>query len=165
MVHAVLQKRVKEAAHHCSNCLSSPLCSALWMLRPLNIGFLDMSCLWRAQRGPERCNNEPTHPIGSKVLRCNSPNSLVIRYSWSMSDSPGKSGSPHLISEKRQPTAQMSTSLGAGKGIRISTELCFFYARGSHTSVLLSVLRIPHQEFGCSVPAGGHVVGVGLTWM
>ena len=31
--------------------------------------------------------------------------------SWSMSDSPGKSGSPVSISASRQPTAQISTSL------------------------------------------------------
>lgn len=39
------------------------------------------------------------------------PKHLVIRYNWSMSDSPGKSGSPVSISENKQPTAHTSTAL------------------------------------------------------
>ncbi len=52
------------------------------------------------------------------------PSSWVIRYSWSMSDSPGKRGSPDFISANRQPTAQMSTSLK--EDVLKSVELFFF---------------------------------------
>ena len=40
-----------------------------------------------------------------------SPKDLVMRWSWSMSDSPGKSGSPVSISANREPIAHTSTAL------------------------------------------------------
>ena len=65
--------------------------------------------------------------------------------SWSMSDSPGKSGSPVSISASRQPTAQISTSLRQiiGKNhacqitrtqVQISTCLCQIIAQKSCVS-------------------------------
>lgn len=38
------------------------------------------------------------------------PTVLIIRASWSISESPGNNGSPVNISEKRHPRAQISTS-------------------------------------------------------
>ena len=52
-----------------------------------------------------------THAHTHARAHTHTPKHLVIRYSWSMSDSPGKRGSPVNISENNEPMAQMSIAL------------------------------------------------------
>ena len=52
-----------------------------------------------------------THTHAHTHTHIHTPKHLVIRYSWSMSDSPGKRGSPVNISENNEPMAQMSIAL------------------------------------------------------
>lgn len=52
--------------------------------------------------------NMSKHVFSDKL---NSPIFVMIRYSWSISESPGNRGSPVNISANRHPTAHTSTAL------------------------------------------------------
>ena len=93
-------------------------------LNPLNIGFL--LTIWRclAASGPKYDKYKKSIDIKifstltiyqmkktNGIIVHKLPNNWVIWKSWSISDSPGKRGSPDNISEYKHPIAQISTSL------------------------------------------------------
>lgn len=75
--------------------------------------------------------NMSKHVFSDKL---NSPIFVMIRYSWSISESPGNRGSPVNISANRHPTAHTSTALYKKTYLLESYEetdlFNFFFSRG-----------------------------------